>query len=346
MRIVHYLNQFFGGQGGEEAAHLTPHIQDGAVGPGRLLEQVLGAGAQVVRTIVVGDNYAAEHVESLSALAVQEVQQRQADLFVAGPCFEAGRYGMAAGALCQAVKAALGIPVITGMAVENPGVDMYHSDIYIVDSGTQVQAMRDVLTAMARLAWKLINNQAIGRPREEGYIPQGILRDDFVEPSAAERLMAMVYAKTTGQPFESEFTPPTFASVPAPAPVLDLSKARVALVTDGGLVPKGNPDKISPYAATNWGAYDISGLDDLHGEDYEVSHRGYDTRYVEQDPDRLVPVDVLRELEKAGVVGKLHDCFVSTSGLANPLANSRRLGREIAEKLKAEGVEAVILTST
>jgi betaine reductase len=67
---------------------------------------------------------------------------------------------------------------------------------------------------------------------------------------------------------------------------------------------------------------------------------------VEQDPDRLVPVDVLRELEKAGVVGKLHDCFVSTSGLATPIANSRRLGREIAEKLKAEGVEAVILTYT
>ena len=68
MRVVHYLNQFFGGRGGEEAAHLAPHLQDGAVGPGRLLEQVLGAGAQVVRTIVVGDNYAAEHVESLSAL--------------------------------------------------------------------------------------------------------------------------------------------------------------------------------------------------------------------------------------------------------------------------------------
>jgi glycine reductase len=66
---------------------------------------------------------------------------------------------------------------------------------------------------------------------------------------------------------------------------------------------------------------------------------------VEQDPDRLVPVDVLRELEKAGVVGKFHGCFVSTSGRANSIANSRRLGREIAEKLKAEGVEAVILTS-
>ena len=110
MRVVHYLNQFFGGQGGEEAAHLAPHIQDGAVGPGRLLEQVLGGDAQVVRTIIVGDNYAAEHVESLSALAVQEVQQCQADLFVAGPCFEAGRYGMAAGALCRPSKPRSGSP--------------------------------------------------------------------------------------------------------------------------------------------------------------------------------------------------------------------------------------------
>lgn len=346
MRIVHYLNQFFGGRGGEEAAHLAPQMHDGAVGPGRLLEQILGAEAQVVRTIVVGDNYAAEHLDALQALAVQEARQCQAELFVAGPCFEAGRYGMAAGALCKAVKEALGIPVITGMALENPGVDLYRQELYIIDAGTQVQAMRAVLTTMARLAGKLAQREALGRPEEEGYIAQGILRDAFVTPSAAERLVAMVYAKTTGQPFTSEFTPPTFTSVPAPAPVLDLSKARVALVTDGGLVPKGNPDNIAPYAATNWGSYDISGLDDLQGADYEVSHRGYDTRYVEQDPDRLVPVDVLRDLEKAGVVGKLHEAFISTSGLANPLANSRRLGREIAQKLKAEGVEAVILTST
>jgi glycine reductase len=346
MRIVHYLNQFFGGKGGEEAAHLTPQVQDGAVGPGRLLEQILGGEARVVRTLIVGDNYAAENLQALAALAVQEVKAAQADLFVAGPCFEAGRYGMAAGALCAAVQAAVGMPVITGMAVENPGVDIYRQEVYIIDSGTRVNTMRDVLSRMARLASKLIQQQEIAQPREEGYIPRGILRDGFVAPSAAERLVEMLYAKTTGQPFESEFISPAFPSVPAPDPVFDLSKARVAIVTDGGLVPKGNPDKIAPYAATNWGSYDISGLDDLHGENYEVSHRGYDTRYVEQDPDRLVPVDVLRDLEKAGVVGKLHDSFISTSGLANPLANSRRLGREIAQKLKQEGVEAVILTST
>lgn len=346
MRIVHYLNQFFGGQGGEEAAGLAPSLHDGAVGPGRLLEQVLGGEARVVRTIVVGDNYAAENLEALTAVALHEVQAAQAELFVAGPCFEAGRYGLAAGALCAAVQAEYGIPVVTGMAVENPGVDLYRQELYIVDSGAQVSAMRDVLTRMSRIAVKLAQHQDIGRPSDAGYIPRGILHDEFVDKSAAERMVEMLVAKTTGAPFTSEFTAPAFTAVPAPAPVMDLSRARVAIVTDGGLVPKGNPDAIAPYAATNWGSYDISGLDDLKGEDYEVSHRGYDTRYVEQDPDRLVPVDVMRDLEKAGVVGKLHDCFVSTSGLANPLANSRRLGREIAQKLKAEGVDAVILTST
>jgi glycine reductase len=346
MRIVHYLNQFFGGKGGEEAATLTPQLQDGAVGPGKLLEQVLGTDAQVVRSIIVGDNYAAENLEDLTLLVVDEVKKAQADLFVAGPCFEAGRYGVAAGALCAAVQAELGIPVVTGMAVENPGVDLYRQELYIVDAGTSVHAMRDVLTRMGSIATKLLQKQEIGRPSDEGYIPRGLLRDAFVEQTAAQRLVAMLVAKTTGKPFESEFTASAFPTVPAPAPIVDLSKARIAIVTDGGLVPKGNPDNIAPYAATNWGAYDITNLDDLKGENYEVSHRGYDTRYVEQDPDRLVPVDVLREMEKAGVVGKLHEQFVSTSGLANPLANSRRLGREIAQKLKQEGVDAVILTST
>lgn len=346
MRIVHYINQFFGGKGSEEAADLEPLTQDEAVGPGKLLEQVLGESAQVVHSIIVGDNYAAENLESLTERVLQDVRAAETDLFVAGPCFEAGRYGVVAGALCAAVQAELGIPVITAMAPENPGVDLHRAELYIVDSGTSVSAMRDVLTKMATLARKQARNESIGGPVEEGYIPRGWLHDEFVEHTAAERMVEMLVAKTTGESFESEFTSIALPSVAAPAPIADLSKAKVAIVTDGGLVPKGNPDEIAPYAATNWGAYDISELDDLEGENYEVSHRGYDTRYVEQDPDRLVPVDALRDMEKQGVVGELYKEFISTSGLVNPLANSRRLGREIAQKLKADGVEAVILTST
>jgi glycine reductase len=118
------------------------------------------------------------------------------------------------------------------------------------------------------------------------------------------------------------------------------------LVTDGGLVPKGNPDKIQGAAATRWGSYSIKGCDDLKGEHYEISHGGYDPQFVRQDPDRLVPLDVVRELEKEGMIGKLCDEFISTSGLANPLSNTRRMGREIADKAKRLGIDAIILTST
>lgn len=346
MRVVHYLNQFFGGLGGEEEAGAAPLAKDGAIGPGRLLEQVLGEDAQVVRTIVCGDNYAAENLDGLTAFVLKETEDANADLFVAGPCFEAGRYGVAAGAVCSAVSGELGIPVVTAMALENPGVDLYRQDIYIVDSGQNASAMREVLEKMAGIALRLARNEEIGHPAEEGYIPRGILRDAFVEQTSAQRLVEMLFAKTAGEPFESELPVPAFAATPAPPPVLDMSKAKVAIVTDGGLVPKGNPDKISAYAATNWGSYDISGASDLKGEDYDISHRGYDTRYVEQDPNRLVPVDVLREMEQTNVVGEVHSQFIATSGLANPLANSRRLGREIAQNLKEQGVDAVILTST
>jgi glycine reductase len=60
----------------------------------------------------------------------------------------------------------------------------------------------------------------------------------------------------------------------------------------------------------------------------------------------LVPLDAMRELEREGVIGKLHDEFISTSGLANPLSNTRRMGREMAERVKQLGIDAVILTST
>jgi glycine reductase len=67
---------------------------------------------------------------------------------------------------------------------------------------------------------------------------------------------------------------------------------------------------------------------------------------VKQDPHRLVPVDVARELEEQGAIGKLHETVYSTTGVATTLAHSARMGREIAEKLREAGVDAVILTST
>lgn len=346
MRVVHYVNQFFAGMGGEEAAGSSLEERGRAVGPGLLLEQVLGDGSEIVRTLICGDNYAIERQDELIASVLEKVREAKADLFVAGPCFEAGRYGMAAGALCAAVQSELAIPVITAMDKENPGADLYREALYIIDSGRSAAQMRDVLVKMANLAKKLVNKEEVGLPSEEGYLRRGLIRDRLVEQTAAERLVDVLMAKVKGEPFESEMVATSFEPIPMPPAVTDMSKAKVMLITDGGLVPKGNPDKIEGSAATRWGAYSIEGLDDLAGKDYEISHGGYDPRFVQEDPNRLVPLDALREMEREGVIGELHNEFLSTSGLANPLSNTRRMGKEMAEKVKREGVDAVILTST
>ena len=346
MRVVHYVNQFFGGLGGEEKADLPPEVRTGAVGPGRMLEQLLGSDSQVVSTIICGDNYAAENLPAVVSTVINAARESKADLLVAGPCFQAGRYGTAAGEVCAAVQDQLGVQSITGMALENPGVDLYRERVYIVDSGPDVSGMQNALTNMARLGVKLADKESLGRPSNEGYIPQGVLKSEFVDQTAANRLAQMLLAKIKGEAFTSEVPTQPVEPIPVPPAVTDLSRATVAIVTDGGLVPKGNPDQIPRAFARVWGSYSFEEQESLQAGEYEVAHGGYDNRSVEQDPNRLVPVDVLRDLVKEGRLGKLHEEFVSTTGNGNPLENSRRMGREIAARLKEAGVDSVILTST
>ena len=60
----------------------------------------------------------------------------------------------------------------------------------------------------------------------------------------------------------------------------------------------------------------------------------------------VLPVDVMRDLEKEGVFKKLHNKFYTTVGNGTAVASAKRFGSEIVEKLLADGVTAVILTST
>ena len=49
---------------------------------------------------------------------------------------------------------------------------------------------------------------------------------------------------------------------------------------------------------------------------------------------------------REGLIGKLHEEFLSTTGNGNPLENSRCIGRKMAARLQQAGVDSVILTST
>jgi betaine reductase len=346
MRVVHYLNQFFGGIGGEDKAYLTPRVTEGPIGPGRIIQAALGKEGQVVVTAICGDNYFAENIAGASEEITKMIRSYHPDVVIAGPAFNAGRYGIACGAISKTAQDQLGVPAVTGMYRENPGVDLYRQDVYIIETTGSAVTMTEVLAKMVSLARKLVAKEKVRKPAEEGYFPQGLLVNEISERTGAERVVEMLLSKLQGRPFESEVARPTYDRVkPAPA-IRDLGLARIALVTDGGLVPKGNPDKIEVRTATHYGRYDIRNVEILNAADYEVSHEGYDSVFIRQDPNRLVPVDVLRELEREKVIGQLHEKFYSTTGLANIVEVMRKLGKAIAEELKAEGVSGVVLTST
>lgn len=346
LRVVHYLNQFFGGLGGEDKAHVGPQIVKGATGPGRAIQAALEGRGEIVATAICGDNYFAENLEKAGDEVLELVRPFQPDVVMAGPAFEAGRYGIACGAVCKAVKDKLGITSVTGMYHENPGVDLYHREVFIIRTGNTVRTMNEAVDRMVELALKLASGEKPGKPIEDGYVPRGMIVNEISGSTGAERVVAMLLDKLNGRPFATEVDQPRYEPVVPAPPIADMSSAVIALVTDGGLVPKGNPDGIESGSATRWGRYSVKGLDTLKAENYDVNHGGYDSVFIRQDPNRLVPLDVMRDLEREKVFRVLHDYFYATTGVATTVENARRMGREIAARLKEAGVTGVILTST
>ena len=131
-RVIHYINQFFAGIGGEDKADVAPEVREGVVGPGMAFKAALGNEAEIVATFICGDNYFANNMDAVSAQVVEAVRKHKADALVAGPAFNAGRYGTACASVCAAVKKALDIPVVTALYRENPGVDLFRKEIPIV----------------------------------------------------------------------------------------------------------------------------------------------------------------------------------------------------------------------
>ena len=60
-KIVHYINQFFAGKGGEDTADYKIEVIDGNAGPGMGIQAALGDAGKIVKTIICGDNYFNDH---------------------------------------------------------------------------------------------------------------------------------------------------------------------------------------------------------------------------------------------------------------------------------------------
>lgn len=346
LKVLHYINQFYAGIGGEEMANYEPELREGPMGPGIAFTTAFGDEAEITHTIVCGDSYFNENLEEAKKVLLDIIKKEEPDLFIAGPAFNAGRYGVACATICDTVKNELGIPVLTGMYHENPGAEMYKEKIYIVSTKNNATGMRDAVGKMAPLALKLARKEPIGASAEEGYLPNGVRVNFFEKNRGSKRAVDMLLKKMSGKDFTTEFPMPDFDRVPPNPAVKDLSKATVALVTSGGIVPKGNPDHIESSSASRYGEYDITGVMDLTEDTYETAHGGYDPLYANQDADRVLPVDIMREFEQEGKIGKLHNLFYSTTGNGTAVKSAKAFAEEFSQRLIRDGVDVVILTST
>lgn len=345
MRALHYINQFFGQLGGEDAAYAPLELREGTVGPGNVLQSML-KDIEIVNTAVCGDNYFVENTEKVQEELKNILDENDIDLVIAGPGFNAGRYGMACGGVCETAFKK-GIIAISALNEENPGLEMYKKYGYIFPTGIKASDMKKALTKIAEFANKIAAGGEIGLPAEEGYFERGIRRPCWREKTGAERAVDMALAKTLGKPFITEVEMPKFDHIVPSAPVKDLSKAKVAILTSGGMVPVGNPDHLEALSASKWCAYTI---DDFGGsaENFkgEVAHGGYDPVYGNEWGTRILPYDAFKELEKRGVIGELYDKMLVTVGNCMSVEKATRYGKEMAQHLRDAGVQAALLTST
>jgi glycine reductase len=309
------------------------------------IQSRLGDSGSIVATIVAGDNWTSENPEEASKSLNQALSEYQPDVVIAGPAFNAGRYGLACGYVCGAASD-LGIPAVGAMYEENPGVLDFDQRAFILATGESTSDMARAIESIADFALKLAGGEEIGPANAEGYMPRGIRRPGLRDAPAAQRAVDLVVARLTGRPWKTEL-PMIAPEIVAPAdPIADLSGARLGLVTTGGLVPKDNPDRLVRGGAKEYLKYSIDGLDSLTATDWESVHRGFYTLTVNENPNYVLPLNIVRSFERQGKIGKVDPWFFTTSGVGTAVAASKTIGAGIASELKENGVDCALLVAT
>ena len=348
--LIHVLNQFFAGIGGENKADIPVGIKPGPIGAARGLQEQIGDRARVVATLFFGENYFHQYPKEALAAALNDARQLQPHVIVAGPAFGSGRYGLACVELCQMFAQAMSVPCVTAMHVENPAVgtfrDYHNPNVYLLPTAETAAGMTSALTALAKFACRLGSGASIGSAHDEGYVSRGIRQPVLAERPAVERGIDMLLAKCKNEPYLTELPMEVWdQTTPAPA-ISDLKKATVAVITTSGVVPWGNPDKFRTFRNTYWRKYSIAGAQRMDPGRWEAVHGGYDVSFMNQNPHFGVPLDALRTLEVQRIIAKLHPFYYVVPGNQGAPSVIRRIGQEIANDLLKEGVDASLLVST
>jgi glycine reductase len=156
----------------------------------------------------------------------------------------------------------------------------------------------------------------------------------------------MLAAKLKGQSFLTEVPIHIPERVIAAVPIADLSRATIALVTTGGLVRKGNPDKQVASNATRYFRHSVAELQSLSDKDWEAYHSGYFNHIVNKNPNYILPLSFMRDLEAKGEIGGVYPWIYALPGVSTPVAQAKRMGADIARELEEARVDGCLLVAT
>jgi glycine reductase complex component B subunit gamma len=350
LRVMHFMNQFFAGIGGEEKADTCVGLIEGQVGAGKRLQELLGKSAEIVVTAYCGDDYFAGNSQQAIDSIRKFAQDYQVSLIVAGPAFSSGRYGFSCAQICHAMAELPGLVCVTAMHPENPGLETYRqykdANVYAVPTAKSAAGMGEALAKVARFALKIANMSEIGPSAQEDYIPRGVRKDVWMAKDGAERAVDMLLAKLAAKPFVTEIPADVAETVPVAPAIGGLATARIALATSSGVIAKGNPDNFKAHKNVQWKKYSIQNLDTMKNTDWDVLHSGFNNIFMRDNPNFGIPLDVSRSLESEGAFANLYPYFYTTSGCNASVPIMKRLGREMVSDMKAEKIDGVIMVST
>ena len=143
------------------------------MGPGLAFQQAFGDEAEIVGTIVCGDSYFGENTDKVKPEILKKVAELKPDLFIAGPAFNAGRYGFACATIAAAFRKSFTSLLLQVCMLRTPGADEAKSKIYIVSTKNSAAGMRDAVKKMAPLGLKLARGEKIGFLQGRGIYPTG-----------------------------------------------------------------------------------------------------------------------------------------------------------------------------
>ena len=121
---------------------------------------------------------------------------------------------------------------------------------------------------------------------------------------------------------------------PLPKPI---KECRVALVSSGGFYLKTQ----RPFEENDTSYRKIPR--DTEGADLRIYHHGYRDADADRDPNCVFPLERMRELEAAGVIGALVDPALSFVTIYSARKELEERAPKIVAELKAAGAEAALL---